>query len=247
MTARTARADALLREPPRPAPAVVFAPLDGPARHYAIMIWTALATSVPYVCVCLWTAGLSRAALASDAPEAFESRFAIADVAYLVFAIMSLPVWVYASIAYLVWIHRVASNVARANPDAKAARPVAAVAWHFAPVLWWIAPFLNLLDFERESRPASPGPRFAPLLAVYWASVLLYAGVAGGGVWLYFAHADALAAAPGPELRRLDAWIGLATQLAGAVAALLSLLVVRRLTAAQTARFAAAPPGPVSG
>ncbi|HTG47312.1 MAG TPA: DUF4328 domain-containing protein [Actinomycetota bacterium] len=177
----------------------------------------------------------------------FGARSGVAGVAGLL-SIVTIVLW-------LIWQHRATSNLwAWGRPNLRIS-PGWAVAWWFIPFANLVMPFRAVRELDRRSPgPGAPFPG-GPLLGAWWATYLLgtyTAGIAAvvavlRGVWASF---DVIGADEGPRTVDLSAsfhaiapWTLVGAVLT-AIAAVLAILVVRRIEASQTGAAAAAPVPP---
>ncbi|WP_405486790.1 DUF4328 domain-containing protein [Streptomyces sp. NBC_00096] len=136
------------------------------------------------------------------------------------------------AVVFIVWFHRVRVNAGMCAPGRFRVGAGWAIGVWFVPVLGWtVLPCLTALKvwaisasrLPGEAAPASPAPVFA------WAGAFGAAMLASGGAGLLAADATTGAA------MRENALLSAGSDLLYAVAAVLALLFVRRLSAMQSA------------
>ena len=191
-----------------------------------------LAATVVTAIILVDALALGRAIMAGQpvSPEAFDRLDQRAHQIDMV----SLGILFVCGVAFLMWTHRVASNV-RGRIDFS---PGWAVGSYFVPILNVFQPYRCLADVWDASDPDPSADRFAPrshgLLLGWW-----LAWLASGWVSLGFARAS--------DAETAEAWVSWLTMrfiplVVDAIAIGLALAVVWKLTARQEARAVAVMP-----
>jgi hypothetical protein len=141
------------------------------------------------------------------------------------------------AVCFLVWIYRAHRNLPSLGAHPLKYSPGWAVGGFFVPFLNLIHPYLVVREMWKASSPevgVSNGDSWQdqatfPLLGLWWGACIV-TGILGQSV-LWLAPSAKTAAAFLPV-----AWLGVASYIVGVIAAVLALLVVRRIDARQKER-----------
>jgi Domain of unknown function (DUF4328) len=186
---------------------------------------------------------LAQRAKANEDPEVLNQ----AAIAEGLLAIPLLLTYIAAAVLVIVWLYRARKNV-DAFPEAQ---PRMRAGWAIGG---WFIPLANLVIPYRVMAGTARGslarPRTPALVGVWWAAFLVYSLVGQAVARVDVARYDALPAelaGPADYQRYVDYYRdalvpNLLTLLAGIVAAAALIVLVRRISAAQTWRIAAGGP-----
>ena len=243
-----ATAAAVPAAPGVPAPAVLWAPVpDTPAgaaassvpfrssrtRAVVTMIALGLAGAIEIASI-VHLAGFSRlvddvisgAASSADA-DAFDATTAGIASTYLLVLIV-------AAIAYIAWLSRSVDNVPALGAGTPPHSPRGAIGWWFVPFASFVVPFQIVADLHDRLATATDSGRARPLLIAWWLTWL------GGS---FIGYATALAGDDTVDQLKAQVGIQMFSDAVTVVAAILAILVVRRIVRREDARAAAAADG----
>ncbi|HEV2882508.1 MAG TPA: DUF4328 domain-containing protein [Pyrinomonadaceae bacterium] len=175
----------------------------------------------------------------------------VTELLYVGVALLQFVVFIATAVAFLMWLQRAYSNLHALGAVRLYTTPGWAVAYFFIPFVNLVKPFQVMREIWRESAPGAEGRenfggvssrRDTPALIGWWWAFWIMANVAGR------VNDRAADIAGTIEGTLLASWITIASDALFVIAAVLAILVVKRIDEMQEAKFrqmtAQRPPPP---
>ncbi|MGP3956173.1 DUF4328 domain-containing protein [Nonomuraea sp. 3N208] len=220
--------------PPPPPP---LRPVRGVAIFAVVALVCESVVGVAVAAIDFWYAALVDRMI-TDRGSVSEAQVDAADLVYGMSGILEAVVYVVAVVAFLVWLFRVRANAELLAPDGhRRSKPWLILGW-FVPIVWFWFP-KQIVDDIWDASTRSPSPQKGVFHA-WWAAWLIANLVSNVGARLMFGaeELDQIAAAA-----RFD-MVCIALTL---VAAVLAIVVVRKITDVQEEHRSAVAVYGVSG
>jgi hypothetical protein len=203
--------------------------------------WLAMA-GVVLVTLCTIFAGLIGVAQVINPERSIELDEAeVASVWLLLqglIALIQLPAIIFAMVTFLIWLHRVYTNLPALRSDNTEFTPGWAVGWWFIPFANLVKPFQAVRNAWSESDPdVSPGYGFltsvqsgAPAFMAFWWAFWLLANIVANIAYRIFEPEDM-------RTVELSGYFFALSGLLWAIAGVLAIKVIREITLRQDQRF----------
>lgn len=207
-----------------------------------LLLAAGAASGVLSVIVNVALAGMLRGADDISAP--YELGESVTELLYVGVALLQFVIFIATAIVFLMWLHRVYRNLpalGAAKPDTT---PSWAVAYFFIPFVNLIKPFQVVREIWHESTPAAAtqnkfGEDFGgdssrsgtPALVGWWWALWIIANIAGRASSRFTDTAGTI------EGMLLASWATVASDALFIIAAVLAILVVKRIDEMQEAKF----------
>ncbi|HLL13677.1 MAG TPA: DUF4328 domain-containing protein [Pyrinomonadaceae bacterium] len=212
--------------------------VSGRLRAHLAILLLAAAAAISMLSM-LWNITLV-AMIGGKLGAAYDIADSATDMLYLGLVFLHSAIFIATAIVFLIWLHRAYRNLPALGAVGLNTTPGWAVGYFFIPFVNFIKPFQVVMEIWHESTPGSgihesfggysPSSRTPPLVAWWW-TLWIIANIA------ILASEQVLNPARTIEDVSLALWLLTASHALFVVAAVLAILVVKRIDEMQEAKF----------
>jgi hypothetical protein len=177
---------------------------------------------------------LGATVLAQDLAAEIPEGAALAYLAiYTLLGLGMLMAYITTVVCFCIWIHRANRNARALGAEGMVFTPGWSVGWFFVPIMNLFKPFQATREIYQASEPKASGSDWmnvpvSPLLGWWWAAWLLSNFTAQFELRMSLSD--------DPALMQVSSWVGVASSILGAAAALLAMKVIRSIHQRQQAK-----------